>query len=516
MSEAAVEDAEAVALPLPPPPGYGPHAQAREALLNDCRSLLHFLWLHHSRCFDRNPTDIMGLAGVDDVDINFDLWFAWENAQAVTHMVNGGDWNHITSTWLRLELQGTKSSRATQSPARILSYHGTRWPKLPWILQQKGLRAGPRIAGNTRGVWSSQSFQVAEMYAWPEPLAGAAQKPWNPWKPDASASSGERFQVVLELELQEWRCHRSKSGYLVTQDEAKVTLKALHLRCWREGASDHPSLRQGYFPSSFMPNGERLDFVPGGSLTGQGKRQTRTKWIRPQLQREVRMAVSNKKRVKNTIQKKVPKRVELKYADVDISELCWDSVVAVVHGKTLREKLDRIMRKAYTTVVRRAASPVALLSGWATEVAGQLVQEEGLTFAFHRSVASDIIAVLKRMLQGGALPRSMVGQKTWDKALEDQLQDIGSTVDVLRGSFRLLNPSPPWKAKEVLCEVLEFVAASRADSRRERLAPGRSGQTPARPTTADGRNPAIPQAKYSLVKGPVNTVHYKILEYAMM
>ena len=112
-----------------------------------------------------------------------------------------------------------------------------------------------------------------------------------------------------------------------------------------------------------MPNGERLDFVPGGSLTGQGKRQTRTKWIRPQLQREVRMAVSNKKRVKNTIQKKVPKRVELKYADVDISELCWDSVVAVVHGKTLREKLDRIMRKAYTTVVRRAASPVALLSG---------------------------------------------------------------------------------------------------------------------------------------------------------
>ena len=136
--------------------------QAREALLNDCRSLLHFLWLHHSRCFDRNPTDIMGLAGVDDVDINFDLWFAWENAQAVTHMVNGGDWNHITSTWLRLELQGTKSSRATQSPARILSYHGTRWPKLPWILQQKGLRAGPRIAGNTRGVWSSQSFQVAD------------------------------------------------------------------------------------------------------------------------------------------------------------------------------------------------------------------------------------------------------------------------------------------------------------------------------------------------------------------
>ena len=27
---------------------------------------------------------------------------------------------------------------------------------------------------------------------------------------------------MLELELQEWRCHRSKSGYLVTQDEAEL------------------------------------------------------------------------------------------------------------------------------------------------------------------------------------------------------------------------------------------------------------------------------------------------------
>ncbi|CAE7942634.1 unnamed protein product [Symbiodinium necroappetens] len=426
--EAVQYKAEDVALPLPapPPPGYGPHAEAREALLNDCRSLLYFLWLHHSRCLDRRPRDIMALAGAGDSDINFDLWFAWENAQAVTHTVNGGDWNDITSTWLRLELQGTSSSGAAGSSARIVSYHGTRWPKLPWILQEKGLRAGPRVAGNTRGVWSSQSFQVAEMYAWPEPLAGAAQKPWNPWKqPEASTRPGERFQVVLELELQEWRCHsRSKSGYLVTQDEAKVTLKALHLRCWREGSSDHPSLRQGYFPSSFMPNGERLDFVPGGSLDGQAKRQTLTKWIRPQLQRVVRKAESNKKRVKKMVQKKVPKRVTLNYADVDITELCWDSLVAVVQGRTLREKLDKIMRKAYVTVVKCAASPVALLSGWATEVAGQLVQEEEFTFAFHRSVASDIIEVLKRMLQGGALPRRMVGQKTWDKALEDQLQDI--------------------------------------------------------------------------------------------
>ncbi|CAE7230629.1 unnamed protein product [Symbiodinium sp. CCMP2456] len=412
--DSAVEpEAEVVALPpLPPPPGYGPHAEAREALLNDCRSLLRFLWLHHSRRFDRRPKDIMGLAGVDDLDINFDFWFAWENAQAVTHTVNGGDWNDITSTWLRLELQDTNSSGAAGSCARIVSYHGTRWPKLPWILQQKGLRAGPRVAGNTRGVWSSQSFQVAEMYAWPEPLAGAARKPWNPWKqPDASARTGERFQVVLELELQEWRCHnRSKSGYLVTQDEAKVTLKALHLRCWREGASDHPSLRQGYFPSSFMPDGERLDFVPGGSLDGQAQRQTLTKWIRPQLQRVVCKAESSKKRVRKMVQKKVPKRVRLKCADVDISELCWDSVVAVVRGRTLREKLDKIMRKAYATVVKCAASPVSLLSGWATEVAGQLVQEEELTFAFHRSVASD--------------PGWMIGQKTWDKALEDQLQDI--------------------------------------------------------------------------------------------
>ena len=103
----------------------------------------------------------MALAGAGDSDINFDLWFAWENAQAVTHTVNGGDWNDITSTWLRLELQGTSSSGAAGSSARIVSYHGTRWPKLPWILQEKGLRAGPRVAGNTRGVWSSQSFQVA-------------------------------------------------------------------------------------------------------------------------------------------------------------------------------------------------------------------------------------------------------------------------------------------------------------------------------------------------------------------
>ena len=112
-----------------------------------------------------------------------------------------------------------------------------------------------------------------------------------------------------------------------------------------------------------MPNGERLDFVPGGSLDGQAKRQTLTKWIRPQLQRVVRKAESNKKRVKKMVQKKVPKRVTLNYADVDITELCWDSLVAVVQGRTLREKLDKIMRKAYVTVVKCAASPVALLSG---------------------------------------------------------------------------------------------------------------------------------------------------------
>ena len=44
----------------------------------------------------------------------------------------------------------------------IVSFHGTRWPKLPWILKQRSLQGGPREAGGKNGVWTSPVFKTAD------------------------------------------------------------------------------------------------------------------------------------------------------------------------------------------------------------------------------------------------------------------------------------------------------------------------------------------------------------------
>ena len=41
------------------------------------------------------------------------------------------------------------------------SYHGTRWPKLPWVLEDRCLKSGPRKAGGKNGVWTSPIFKTA-------------------------------------------------------------------------------------------------------------------------------------------------------------------------------------------------------------------------------------------------------------------------------------------------------------------------------------------------------------------
>ena len=143
----------------------------RDRLVHECRGLLHFLWLHHSHPFDRRPSEIMKRHPTGEWDIGFDLWFDWDSVQPVTHTVSGmpnGVWGDTSSSWLRVELKDMDGPPMEDSHAwcePIVGYHGTRWPKLPWILQQKRLRAGPRIAGGTRGVWSSTSFQVADLWA---------------------------------------------------------------------------------------------------------------------------------------------------------------------------------------------------------------------------------------------------------------------------------------------------------------------------------------------------------------
>ncbi|CAE7314794.1 unnamed protein product, partial [Symbiodinium sp. CCMP2456] len=206
----------------------------RETLLKDLRGLLHFLWVHDGALgtgislFDRSDSEICsdrellaGAAAGGQPELNFDDFFDFARALPVTHVVHGRAgslWSDVTSTWLRMELPAATVADSTEvtnagdswNPGPMVTYHGTRWPKLPFILRQGQLRSGPREAGGHRGVWSSPSFKVAETYSWPEPLAGASKEPWIPWNCEAPSDSEpppDRFQVVLELEIQEWKKH---------------------------------------------------------------------------------------------------------------------------------------------------------------------------------------------------------------------------------------------------------------------------------------------------------------------
>ena len=99
-------------------------------------------------------------------------------------------------------------------------FHGTQWVCLRNIIEV-GLGAGHRSAEGMSGVWSSESFRVAEAYARP-----------------AKVCDDGFAQVVLELRvLARKKNKKSKIPRRIfcTFKSEKVSVEAVHMRIWKEG-----------------------------------------------------------------------------------------------------------------------------------------------------------------------------------------------------------------------------------------------------------------------------------------
>ncbi|CAE7316480.1 unnamed protein product [Symbiodinium natans] len=167
-----------------------------------------------------------------------------------------------------------------------------------------------------------------------------------------------------------------------------------------------------------MPNGDRLDFVPGGAPPTPWQKQDKFSPPAPlQLQDE-----PSPERTKPQPKRKI--KAEVEDGGKDVYELMWESVEAVVKDEELRAKLWKFLRRTYPVAIQEAASPVALLSGWATDTAWRLAQAAWQSPMLSHSTAGDIVAILKRMREGGALPESMAGDTAWDPAFEQKLEAL--------------------------------------------------------------------------------------------
>lgn len=243
-------------------------------LRKQCKPLLTQLWkLSCSVLKDDSGLDDRGMV-LNYKDPDGDWWSHTAEVRHIVHGRPGGRWGAVECSWLRLPLRGMKPLVWEQSEelgwntalyghhGPVVGFHGTRWPTVPWILQDGLLTAGPRDAGGRKGVWTASSFKTAEQYAWPEPLG----PPWCECTPGTKSS--ERWQVVFELQVLQRQKH--SNAVYVTKNVSKASLVALHLRPWREGSEDHPELEQGYFPSGFWPEARGTNTWRVASPPGRG------------------------------------------------------------------------------------------------------------------------------------------------------------------------------------------------------------------------------------------------------
>ena len=409
----------------------------RETLLKECRGLLEFLW----RTSDAFDSDF--LQGP-----SFDECFDFGAATEVCHVVHGktaGKWGEVESSWLRVELKGMNGldEGTVTDSVGIRSYHGTRWPKLPWILSKRRLTGGPREAGGKNGVWTSPVFRTAEMYAWPEPLGSAGPPYFDPWQNLAESQCDERFQAVLELDVYERRKH--STHVYVTLNASKAVLKAVHLRCWREGADDHAALAHGYFPSSFMPNGARLWYVASsepkcvqsdsddvdGNLGKVLKKPKKT------LPRKKRPNSDSKAEQNEPKEAAAPEAVQMNGKEIALPSLdrrlvVWEAIEKQVSDADLRNKLHKFLTRTYESAVRSAAEkleemPGTFLSCWAEAAIPRLVQAAWENKMLRQpSTCKEIVATMKLMLESGLVPKALDASpaRCWTSNLEAQLKRL--------------------------------------------------------------------------------------------
>lgn len=119
--------------------------KSRDTLLQECGGLLHFLWLTN-RAFDKS--------GVSST--NFEESFDFESAREVRHVVHGrpfGKFGEVKCSWLRVALKGMNELEMDEGEGEpITTYHGTRWPKLPWVLKALPQERSPRSWGEERSL----------------------------------------------------------------------------------------------------------------------------------------------------------------------------------------------------------------------------------------------------------------------------------------------------------------------------------------------------------------------------
>ena len=421
-------------------PALGPAQEAvilapkpKKALLQDLRDMLHFLW-QTTRAFDKS------VLSEEESFVNFDDCFDWESTREARHVVHGspgGKWGEVECSWLRVELKGMEEAEKSDEDGEpTVSYHGTRWPKLPWILKQRSLQGGPREAGGKNGVWTSPVFKTAETYAWPEPLGSAAAPHYDPWADLASSKSSTRYQAVLELEILKWRRH-SRCVY-VTVDAKKASLKAVHLRCWKEGAEDHAELRQSYFPSSFMPNGTRLWYVAGSEPHWLDKEKAEpsesagviggSRAPKKQKRSGKSAAATQKSAEKGTEASNSAEKVPV--PDLDVGKIMWDQLKETISEVELREKLYKYLQRTYQSAIQKASTetgpkPATFLLLWAEEAAKRLVQASWGTELLQHQSCVDIVKAIKLMLQRGLVPAKLDGYppRKWTRDLEDRLHE---------------------------------------------------------------------------------------------
>lgn len=402
--------------------------KSRDTLLQECGGLLHFLWLTN-RAFDKS--------GVSST--NFEESFDFESAREVRHVVHGrpfGKFGEVKCSWLRVALKGMNELEMDEGEGEpITTYHGTRWPKLPWVLKDRCLKSGPREAGGKNGVWTSPVFKTAETYAWPEPLGSAAAPYFDPWAHlEDTSESDDRFQAVLELEVVQWRRH-SKSVY-VTNDERKAALTAVHVRCWRRGAEDHAELRQAYFPSSFMPNGGRLWFVAGsepewlekekGELADGTAAQTPK---RPKKRKSIQKAPKKDPEDEaDPEESNAAKKVSGSANDPKIGRTIWGQMETTMPAGELRDKLWKYLWRTYGSAVEQASTkpgpkPEIFLVLWLEEALRRLLQASWGSELLQPSNCIQIVEAMKLMLQAGLVPDQLDSAPTrrWSQQLQNQL-----------------------------------------------------------------------------------------------
>ncbi|CAK9112219.1 unnamed protein product [Durusdinium trenchii] len=407
-----------------------------ECLLSECRGLLIFLWTT-SRAFDRYPL----------TDTGFDDCFDFQAVREERHVVNGKAGGRasadVESSWLRVELKGMvplgeDGEGANSVP--IKSFHGTRWPKLPWILKERRLTGGPREAGGKNGVWSSPAFKTAETYAWPEPLGSADAPYYNPWASLSESQTTDRFQVVLELDVLERRKH--SNNVYVTLNPSKVALKALHMRCWKEGKDDHSDLTNGYYPSSFMPDGTRLWYVadtePHWLLDNDepgNKRAEADSLGKEKPKRNLRKRKSQEE--KETLSDLQVPPVQLDGQEValpclDRSMVAWKAVEKAISDLDLQNKLHKFLMKTYEAAVKAASQqlrerPGSFLLCWAEDAVGRLVQSAWKNEVLHQvSTCEEIVWCLRLMLEQGLVPSTLDASPpcTWTQNLQSHLHSV--------------------------------------------------------------------------------------------